>query len=92
MAEYKDIDFHNLKLFVYRELKDGSIAMARPCPSCMALIKDLGIKKYIIQHQMDMLKKTYEILYVKESEKIKSVAYSISAKENNRPQAGRERK
>ena len=41
----KDIDFHNLKLFVYRELKDGSIAMARPCPSCMALIKDLGIKK-----------------------------------------------
>ena len=69
MAEYKDIDFHNLKLFVYRELKDGSIAMARPCPSCMALIKDLGIKKYIIQHRMDMLKKTYEILHVKESEK-----------------------
>ena len=91
MAEYKDIDFHNLKLFVYRELKDGSIAMARPCPSCMALIKDLGIKK-IYYNQMDMLKKTYEILHVKESEKIKSVAYSISAKENNRPQAGRERK
>lgn len=41
---------------------------------------------------MDMLKKTYETLHVKESEKIKSVAYSTSAKENNRPQSGRERK
>lgn len=41
---------------------------------------------------MDMLKKTYETLHVKESEKIKSVAYSTSAKENNRPQTWRERK
>ena len=32
-------------LYVYREHKDGSPAMARPCKSCMALIKNLGIKK-----------------------------------------------
>lgn len=41
----KEIDFSRLKVFVYRELKDGTRAMARPCPSCMALMKDLGIRK-----------------------------------------------
>lgn len=41
----KDVDFSRLKVFVYRELKDGTRAMARPCPSCMALMRDLGIKK-----------------------------------------------
>lgn len=41
----KEIDFSRLRLFVYREWKDGTRAMARPCPSCMALIKDLGIRK-----------------------------------------------
>lgn len=41
----KEVDFSRLKVFVYRELKDGTRAMARPCPSCMALMRDLGIKK-----------------------------------------------
>jgi deoxycytidylate deaminase len=41
----KEVDFSKLTLYVYREHKDGSPAMARPCKSCMALIKNLGIKK-----------------------------------------------
>lgn len=41
----KDIDFSKMKLYVYREHKNGTLAMARPCKSCMALIKALGIKK-----------------------------------------------
>lgn len=39
-----DIDFNKINLFVYREHKDGSPALARPCKACRAFIKDLGIK------------------------------------------------
>lgn len=41
----KEIDFSRLKVFVYRELKDGTPACARPCVSCIRLIRDLGISK-----------------------------------------------
>lgn len=40
----KDIDFSKVKLFTYREKADHSLGKSRPCKSCMALIKDLGIK------------------------------------------------
>lgn len=40
-----DIDFSQIEIYTYRELKNGQIAMSRPCPSCMAFIKKLGIKK-----------------------------------------------
>lgn len=43
--KYLDIDFSKVKIFVYRETKNGKLAMARPCPSCMGFIKELGIKK-----------------------------------------------
>lgn len=39
------IDWSKVHIYLYREYKDGSIAMSRPCPSCMALFKELGIKK-----------------------------------------------
>lgn len=41
----KDIDFSRVYLYIYREHKDGSLAMSRPCKSCEQLIKNLGIKK-----------------------------------------------
>lgn len=44
LIERKDIDFKNVSLYIYRENKQGELALARPCPSCMRLIKDLGIK------------------------------------------------
>ncbi len=40
----KDIDFKNIELYVYREYKNGDLAMCRPCPSCLALIRSLGIR------------------------------------------------
>lgn len=40
----EDIDFSKVEVYTYRELADGTMAMSRPCPSCMKLIKDLGIK------------------------------------------------
>ena len=40
-----DIDFSKIEVYTYRELKNGKIAMSRPCPSCMAFIKQLGVRK-----------------------------------------------
>lgn len=40
----KEIDWTKIKIYVYRELRDGTIALARPCVSCMKLIQKLGIK------------------------------------------------
>jgi len=40
---YLDIDFSRVTLFIAREYKSGAPALARPCPSCMALIKEFGI-------------------------------------------------
>lgn len=42
--KYLDIDFSRIHLFIYRELKDGRLAMSRPCASCLAAIRDMGIR------------------------------------------------
>ena len=41
----KDINFSEVSLYIYREYKNGKPAISRPCPSCMALIRQLGIRK-----------------------------------------------
>lgn len=43
--KWLDIDFSKVEVYTYRELKNGKPALSRPCPSCMAFIKELGIKK-----------------------------------------------
>lgn len=40
----RSIDFSKVKLFMYREKMDHTLGKSRPCKSCMALIKDLGIR------------------------------------------------
>lgn len=40
----KEIDWKNVSIFTYRELKNGRRACSRPCPACRKLITDLGIK------------------------------------------------
>ena len=42
--KYLDIDFSKVHIYVYRETKKGQLALARPCPSCMAAIRELGIR------------------------------------------------
>ena len=42
--KYLDINFSKVHIYIYRELKDGTMALSRPCPSCMARIKEMGIK------------------------------------------------
>lgn len=43
-AKHLDVNFSKVKLYIYRIRKDQPFGMARPCPSCMAAIKDLGIR------------------------------------------------
>ena len=40
-----DINFSKVKLYIYRIRRDQDFGLSRPCPSCMAAIKDLGISK-----------------------------------------------
>lgn len=42
--KHMEINFSKVKLYIYRIRKDRPFGMSRPCPSCMAAIKDLGIK------------------------------------------------
>ena len=42
--KHLNINFSKVKLYIYRIRKDQPYGMARPCPSCMAAIKDIGIK------------------------------------------------
>lgn len=39
-----DINFSKVRLYIYRIRKDQPFGLSRPCPSCMAAIKDLGIR------------------------------------------------
>lgn len=39
------VDLKGSSIFVYRQHKNGTLAMARPCSSCQKVIKELGIKK-----------------------------------------------
>ena len=42
--KHLDINFSKVKLCIYRIRKDQPFGLSRPCPSCMAAIKDLGIR------------------------------------------------
>ena len=39
-----NIDFAKVKIFIYREDKNGHLASSKPCNACMRAIKDYGIK------------------------------------------------
>lgn len=39
-----DIKFSKVKLYIFRSRTTKVYGMARPCPSCMAAIKDMGIR------------------------------------------------
>jgi len=40
----RDIDFSDVSIYVYREYKNGDLALAKPCASCMALLRSLKIR------------------------------------------------
>jgi deoxycytidylate deaminase len=40
-----NVDLSRATLYVYRQHKDGTIGLAKPCSRCMKLIRQCGIKK-----------------------------------------------
>lgn len=40
----EDIDFSKVSLYVYRKKRNGELGLARPCASCILLIKKLKIR------------------------------------------------
>ena len=38
-------DYSRATIYTYRQHKDGSLAMSRPCARCISLIKQIGISK-----------------------------------------------
>ena len=42
--KHLEINFSKVKLYIYRIRNDQPYGMSRPCQSCMAAIKDLGIR------------------------------------------------
>lgn len=44
LLSLRHIDLSKASIFIYRELKDGTKALARPCPCCQKLIRRAGIK------------------------------------------------
>ena len=39
------VDLSNASIYVFRQHKDGTLAMAKPCSSCQKMIRQLKIKK-----------------------------------------------
>lgn len=39
-----DINFSKVRLYIYRIRKDQPFGLFRPCPSCMAAIKEFGVR------------------------------------------------
>ena len=42
--KYLDIDFSRVVVYIYRELRDGTLALAAPCAACERALRDLGIR------------------------------------------------
>jgi deoxycytidylate deaminase len=45
ILDNKFADLKGCTAYVYRETRDGKMALARPCPSCLETLKLAGIKK-----------------------------------------------
>lgn len=43
----KGINWKDVEVYVYRSWRNGRPAISKPCPACMQLIKDMGIKTIV---------------------------------------------
>lgn len=59
-----DIEWSKVKLYVYRIKKNttNGCGFARPCPACMAYIKDLGIKNIYYTTSESPVHETLDII------------------------------
>ena len=54
----RKIDISGSTLYIYREKRNGEVAMSRPCSRCMRLIKMAGIKKICYTTEDGIAKET----------------------------------
>lgn len=60
IAHRTNIDWADVCVYVYRELKNGKPAISKPCASCQKFIDDLGIKTvFYIDEQGNKVKVKY---------------------------------
>lgn len=57
---YLDIDFSKVDVYVYRELKDGTRATARPCIACETFMRDLGITHVFYTRENSFVEEWYK--------------------------------
>lgn len=43
-TRFLDLDWNRTTLYLYRERKDGSIGLAKPCPGCQIALSERGIE------------------------------------------------
>lgn len=58
---YLDIDFKDITVYIYRELKDGTKAISRPCPSCRELLQSTGIRTVCYTTENGFAEERYDI-------------------------------
>lgn len=56
----KDINWKDVQMYTYREWKDGTKALSKPCPSCQRLIRELGIKKINYTTKNGYIQETFD--------------------------------
>jgi len=61
---FLDVDFRDVEVYVYRELKDGSLALARPCASCAQALRDLGIRKIAYTVENGYVEEVFQPAYL----------------------------
>ncbi len=59
-AERLEVPFEECILYIFRQHKNGILAMARPCPACLEMIKSKGIKTICYSTE-----NSYAIEYIK---------------------------
>ena len=42
-TRFLDLDWNKVSIYTYREYKDGSLALARPCIACQTALEERGI-------------------------------------------------
>ena len=56
---YLNIDFKHVTVYIYRELKNGQMAIAKPCKACEQCLRDLGIVKICYTDYDGVVEKRY---------------------------------
>lgn len=50
---HRDIDWRKCIVYTYREGKNGKPMLSRPCPACMAMLQELGVRKIVYSNDVE---------------------------------------